>query len=142
MLALKKCLHSAKGKWVEELPGVLWAYKTTSQRPTRESPFALTYVMKAIIPTEIGMPTIRTEIPEEENTEALIKDLDTTDELREVAAVRIVLYQQRLASLHNRRVKLRTFKAKELVLRRVFENTANPADGKFQPDWEGPYTVV
>ena len=56
--ALKKCLHSAKGRWVEELPGVLWAYKTTSKKPTGESPFALTYGIKAIIPTEIGMPTI------------------------------------------------------------------------------------
>ncbi|RVW41911.1 hypothetical protein CK203_081557 [Vitis vinifera] len=26
--ALKKRLEQAKGKWVEELPGVLWAYRT------------------------------------------------------------------------------------------------------------------
>ena len=134
MLALKKRLHLAKGKWVEKLPGVLWAYKKTSRRLTGESPFALTYVMEAIIPMEKGIPTIRTYIPEEENTEAVIKDLDTTDELQEVAALRIASYQQRLASLHNRRVKFFTFKAKELVLRRVFENTANPKDGKFQPN--------
>ena len=38
-------------------------------------------------------------------------------------------------------MKLRTFKDSELVLRRVFENTPNPADGKFQANWEGPYTV-
>ena len=31
---------------------------------------------------------------------------------------------------------------KDLVLRRVFENTANTTEGKFQPNWEGPYTVV
>ena len=58
--ALKKFLHSAKGKWVKELPRGLWAYRTTSRKPTGESPFTLTYGMKAIIPTEIGMPTIRT----------------------------------------------------------------------------------
>ena len=133
---LKKRRHLAKGKWVEELPGVLWAYRTTRRKPTGESLFALTYGMKAIIPTEIGLPTIRTEIPEEANTEAIIKDLDATDELWEAAVVRIALYQQRLASLHNRRVKMRTFKDGELVLRRVFENTANPADEKFQPKWE------
>ena len=51
-------------------------------------------------------------------------------------------YQRRLASFHNRRVKSRMFKAGDLVIRRVFENTANPADGKFQPNWEGPYTMV
>ena len=88
------------------------------------------------------MPTIWTEIPEEANTKAVINDLDTTNELREVAVVRIASYQQMLASLHNRRVKSHTFKVGDLVLRRVFENTTNPADGKFQPNWEGPYTVV
>ena len=98
--------------------------------------------MKAIIPTEIGMPTIRTEIHEEANTEAIIKDLDTTEELQEAAVVRIATYQQRLVSLHNQRVKPRTFKAGDLVLRRVFENMANPTDRKFQPNWEGPYIVV
>ena len=88
------------------------------------------------------MPTIRTEILEEANIEAIIKDLDMADELQEAAAVSITSYQQRLSSLHNRRVKPRTFKVGDLVLRRVFENRANPADGKFQPNWEGPYTVV
>ena len=107
-----------------------------------ESPFALTYDMEAIIPIEIGMPTIRTEVLEEANAEAIIKDLNTTDELREAAAVCIASYQQRLANLHNWRVKRRTFKAGELILRRVFENTANPANGKLQANWEGPYKVV
>ena len=119
--ALKKRLHSTKGKWVNELPGVLWAYRTTSPKPTRESPFAITYGIEAIIPMEIRMPTIRTEIPKEANTEVVIKDLDTVNELREVAAVSITSYQQRLARLHNRCVKLRTFKARELVIRRVLK---------------------
>ena len=57
------------------------------------SPFALTYAMKAIIPTEIGVPTLRTEIPEKANVEVVTKDLDMTDELCEVAAVRIGSYQ-------------------------------------------------
>ena len=83
--------------------------------------------MKAIIPTEIGMPTIRIEVLEE----AITKDLDTTYELREVVAVRITSYKKRLENLHNRRVKPRIFKAGELVLRRVFENTGNRANLKF-----------
>ncbi|RVW72067.1 hypothetical protein CK203_054797 [Vitis vinifera] len=57
--ALKKRLEQAKGKWVEELPGVLWAYRTTPGRPTGNSPFALAYGMDVVIPTEIGFPTIR-----------------------------------------------------------------------------------
>ena len=37
LTALKKWLDSAKGKWVEELPGVLWAYRTTARKPTGSS---------------------------------------------------------------------------------------------------------
>ena len=70
----------------------------------------------------------------EVSIKAIIKDLDTVNELQEAATVCIASYQPRLASWHNWRVKPRTFKAGELVLRRVFENTSNPTDGKFQPN--------
>ena len=63
LTALKKRLDSAKGKWVDELPGVLWAYKTTARKSTGISPFAITYGMEAIILIEIGMPTIWTTSP-------------------------------------------------------------------------------
>ena len=98
--------------------------------------------MKAIILTKICMPTIRTYIPEQGNADLMIKDLDIVDELRESAAIRIASYQRRLASSYNKRVKPRTFQPGDLVLRRVFENTANPNAGKFQPNWEGPYLVT
>ena len=32
--ALKKRLEKTKGIWVDELPGVLWAYQMTPERPT------------------------------------------------------------------------------------------------------------
>ncbi|RVX16968.1 Retrovirus-related Pol polyprotein from transposon 17.6 [Vitis vinifera] len=38
------------------------AYRTTPGRPTGNTPFALAYGMDAVIPTEIGLPTIRTEV--------------------------------------------------------------------------------
>ena len=39
---LKKRLDDAKGKWVEELPHVLWTYQTTPRRSTGETPFSMT----------------------------------------------------------------------------------------------------
>ena len=65
LIALKKRLDSAKGKWVEELPGVLWAHRTMARKPTGISPFALTYGMEAVIPTEIDLPTIRIATPKQ-----------------------------------------------------------------------------
>ena len=45
--------------------------------------------MEATIPTKIGMPTLRTEIPKEANSEVVTTNLDMTDELHEAAVVHI-----------------------------------------------------
>ena len=127
---------------MDEIPEVLWAYRTIVCRPTVISPFALTYGMEAIVPTEIGMPTLRTNLPKQSNTESVIKDLDTAGELREAGVVRIASYHSRLENLYNRRVKPRMFQPWDLVLRKVFENTADPSARKLQLNWEGPYIVT
>ena len=41
--ALKTKLEDLKGSWVEYLPEVLWAYRTTQKSATRETPFALAF---------------------------------------------------------------------------------------------------
>ena len=98
--------------------------------------------MEAVIPTEMGLPTIRTATPESENAESIARELDMSDEQWEVAAIRITSYQRRLENSYNRRVKPREFRPGDLVLRKVFENTADPTTGKFQPNREGPYVVM
>ena len=119
---------------MDELPEVLWAYRTTSLKPTGVSPFALTYGMKAVIPTEIGMPILQTKILRKANTEAITKDLDMVNELQEAVVIRIASYQQRMTNLYNIWVRSRMFRVGDLVLRRVFENTTDPTTGKFQPN--------
>ena len=64
-------LEVAKGLWAEELPNVLWAYRTTARTPTEETPFRLTYGSEAVIPVEIGLPTPRILHPNPELTEEL-----------------------------------------------------------------------
>ena len=98
--------------------------------------------MKAIVPTEIGMPMLRTNIPEQSNIEFVIKDQDMADELREAAVVRIASYHHRLANLYNRRVKPRMFQPGDLVLRNVFENNTDSSAEKFQQNWEGSYIIM
>nr|XP_016499424.1 PREDICTED: uncharacterized protein LOC107818028 [Nicotiana tabacum] len=55
----KKRLDDAKGKWREVLPEVLWAYRTTSKISTGATPFSLVYGSEALIPVEVGKPSIR-----------------------------------------------------------------------------------
>ena len=66
---MRRNLEDKKGAWLEELPKVLWAQRTTKKRVTDESPFALVFGTEAILPTEAGLPTLTTLFAEnvEEN---------------------------------------------------------------------------
>nr|GEW82555.1 reverse transcriptase domain-containing protein [Tanacetum cinerariifolium] len=57
---IKACLGEGNKNWVEELPHILWAYRTMIKSSHCDTPFSLTYGTKAVIPAEIGMPTYRT----------------------------------------------------------------------------------
>ncbi|GKC71582.1 reverse transcriptase domain-containing protein, partial [Tanacetum coccineum] len=68
---------------------VLWAHRTVIKSSNGDTPFSLTYGTEAVIPTEIGMPTLRTtEINLKENNKALEINLDLLEERREQAAIR------------------------------------------------------
>ena len=58
LVELRKRLDTAKGRWPEELIEVLWAYRCTPQSSTNESPFSLVYGADAMIPVEIGEPSL------------------------------------------------------------------------------------
>ena len=69
---LQKKLDEAKGKWAEELHGVLWALHTTTKAATGETPFMLAYGSEAILPVEVALHTHRlTTFQEELNKAAL-----------------------------------------------------------------------
>ena len=67
--------------------------------------------------------------------------MDWATEIRETASIRMADYQKRVAAHYNRKARPRNFKNGTLVLRKVFENTAETGAGKCQANWEGPYIV-
>ena len=93
MNGLKKRLDDEKGKWVEELSYVLWIYRTTPRRLTRETPFSMTYGVKAVLLLETGFPTLRTSSFTPSNNDKLLrKSLDLIEERRENAMVQLAYY--------------------------------------------------
>ena len=78
---LKKRLDGPKGRWAEELPNVLWAYRTTLRRSTGETPFSLTYGAKAVVPDEINLCSARVEeFFSAQNGRLLVESLDFLEE--------------------------------------------------------------
>ena len=103
---LKKRLDRAKGRWAEELPSVLWAYRTTPRRSTSATPFSLPYGMEAVIPLKVGLPTLRSELCDKGlNDLNVARELDFAEEQREAAAIRLAAYQQQLARGYTQKVK-------------------------------------
>ncbi|GJV72022.1 hypothetical protein Tco_1492017 [Tanacetum coccineum] len=101
--------------------------------------FSLTYGTKAVIPAEIGMPTIRlAEVDLVQNNEALEISLDLLEERREEAAIREAKSKAKIEKYYNAKVRNTSFKLGDLVYR---NNDASRAEdtGKLCPKWEGPY---
>ena len=90
---IKTRLEGAKGVWPEELPSILWAYRTTVRIPTGETPFWMTFGTEAFVLVEIGMTTFRTAIHDDQQNDKQIRlNLDLIDEVREQAEERMKRY--------------------------------------------------
>ncbi|GJT42974.1 reverse transcriptase domain-containing protein [Tanacetum coccineum] len=138
---IKARLDERSRDWIEELPHVLWAHRTMIKSSNGETPFSLTYGTEAVIPAEIGMPTLRTaEIDQAKNNEALGINLDLIEEKREQAAIQEAKSKKKMEKYYNSRVRGTSFKPGEMVYR---SNEASHAKdgGKLGPKWEGPYEV-
>ncbi|GJV02677.1 reverse transcriptase domain-containing protein [Tanacetum coccineum] len=111
---MERRLGKAHQAWIDELPQVLWAHRTTPKSKNRETPFSLVYGSEAVIPIEIKK--------------------------REMASIKEVHYKQRREGYYNKNVKPSMFKPGTYVLRL---NNASKAEyqGKMGPTWEGPYVI-
>uniref|UniRef100_A0A2N9IQ60 Uncharacterized protein n=1 Tax=Fagus sylvatica TaxID=28930 RepID=A0A2N9IQ60_FAGSY len=140
---IKKRLEEAKGRWVEELPTVLWTFRITPRSSTEETPYSLTYGVEAVIPLEVGLPTLHSEEYDQDNNElVLAKDLDLAQERRDLAMIRLASYQGDLKKRYGKSVRERILTPGDLVLRKVLGSRRDPTQGKLGANWEGPYQIV
>ena len=100
------------------------------------------YDVEALIPVEVGEPTLRYfRADEESNNEAMLINLELLEERRDLAHVRMAAQKQRMERYYNRRANFRYFKIGDLVLRKVTQSTRELNAGKLGPTWEGPYQI-
>ena len=139
-MELRKRLDNAKGRWPEELVEVLWAYRCTPQSSMNESPFSLVYDVDAMIPVEIGKPSLRRELCDPtRNHQNMATHLDLLPELREKAQIRNLAAKRRAARKYNANLCPRSFVIRDIVWRMA--SSARKKDGKFSANWDGPYRI-
>ena len=128
---LKTKLEDLKGKWVEYLPEVLWACRTTRKSATKETPFALAFGTEAVNPVEVGLKSLRIELANiEHNEEVLRLNLDLLEEKREQVLEHMEDYHRKTARYYDQRVKPRSYKPGDLILKKLLPARKDPAHGK------------
>ena len=132
---IKTRLEGAKGVWLYKVPSVLWAYRTTIKTPIGETPFKLAYGSEVIIPAEVHMAKHKVmTYQDEDNEEQLCLNLDLIDKVRMDAEQRTARYKNLIGRQYDAMVKPKCFNIGDLVLKRVFLATRNPAHGKLGPN--------
>src|SRR4051812_30677583 len=131
-------LQRLVGAWTQELPSVLWSFRTTPNSSTGYTPFFMVHGAEAVLPAEVCRKAPRVvAYSEAESTDALEDAVDTLDEARDIAAARSTVYQQSLRNYHSRRLRPRSFVEGDLVLRLKQERPK-----KLESPWEGPYIIT
>ncbi|XP_074355947.1 uncharacterized protein LOC141695612 [Apium graveolens] len=115
---LEKRLEETKKTWPDELPKVLWSYRTTPRTGTNETPFKLAYGTEARIPIEIGSPSHRVvNFDEISNIEGFKTNLELLDEIREEAVRKMEGYKEKTRLYFGKKAKIREYEEGDLVLR-------------------------
>jgi len=137
---LKRRLEKAKGTWTEEVSRIVWAYHTTPQSTTKETPFSLVYSSDMMIPVEIqeNSPRFQNFVAEESNEERKV-NLDLLDEVREEARINAEALKRRVEYKYSSKLRPRQFQVTDLVMRK-----AHPyqLENKLSPKWTGPFRVT
>lgn len=136
--AIKKILlDDTKGKWVEQLPEVIWALNTTKSCATGFTPFRLMYGLEAMTPQELkqGSPrTNNTTIPDiDEPTTKYLLNGDRVDALEALNK-----YQAQTKVWQDNAITPKEFEEGDLVLIRTSRIESR---GKLEPKWEGPFII-
>jgi hypothetical protein len=129
------------GKWIKELPYVVWSSRTQSSRALHENtPFFMVYGSEAVLPADLifGAPILTFEsIAEAEATR--LEDIDVLEEERLNVVIQSAKYQQTLRRYHDKAVRHRSFAMGDLVLHRVLTGEGRH---KLSPPWQGPFIVA
>ncbi|XP_070050648.1 uncharacterized protein [Nicotiana tomentosiformis] len=110
----------------------------------RETSYMLVYGTEVVITAEVEIPSLRViqeaKLDDVEWIRVRHEQLMFIDEKRMDSLFHGHLYQNRMASAFNKRVKPLQFIPGQLVLQKIFPHQEE-AKGKFAPNWKGPYVV-
>jgi hypothetical protein len=137
--AIKKILKDqSKGKRAEEMLRAVWSHNTSVCRAMKFTPFRLLYREEPVTPEEIKLQNTRTRAEAIHNpTKAESKDLLEPELMK--AIENLQSYQNETRAWKDKKVKLRSIEAGDLVLLR---SPRMKASRKLELKWIEPFLVA
>jgi hypothetical protein len=147
---IKNALSKMGNRWIENLPAVLFADRTTVHGPTGFTPFYMVYGREPILPVETQYPTWRSLFTEEVTDRSKLLQLRAIQfQMRQENINEAILRKSRrrqegrdaFNDKHN--IRQRPFQVKDMVLRydsvrEIDKSTRRALDFR----WLGPYEIA
>jgi hypothetical protein len=129
------------GKWIRELPYVVWSLRTQPSRALHgNTPFFMVYGSEAVQPADLIFRAPRLTFESIAEAEATrLEDIDVLEEERLNIVIQSARYQQILRRYHDKVVWYRSFTVGDLVLRQILTGEGRH---KLSPLWEGPFIIL
>ena len=108
---------------------------TTCKSATQETPFALAFITEALALVEVGLKSPRIEFASTEHNEEVLRlNLDLLEVKREQVLKLIEDYHRKTTRYYDQRVKPRSYKPSNLVLKKLLPARKDPTHGKLGPN--------
>ena len=102
---------------------------------TQETPFSLAFGTEAVDPVEVELKSPRIELENIKNNEEVLRlNLDLLEEKREQVLKHMEDYHRKTARYYDQRVKPRSYKPGDLVLKKLLPARKDPTHGKLGPN--------
>jgi hypothetical protein len=106
--------------WVQELPSVLWALRTTLSRATGHTPFSLLYESEAMVPIKLEHKSFCVQhFNEEQSDDSQVHNLTKLEELCEATIIQLARHQQAMRRYHARNVCSCSFLVGDFILLKI-----------------------
>ena len=120
-------------------PRGIKTYRTTRGSATQETPFALAFGTEVVDLVDVGLKSPRIELASTEHNEEVLRlNLDLLEEKRYQVLKRMEDYHIKIERYYEQRVKPRSYKPSDLVLKKLLPARKDPAHGKLDPIGKDP----
>jgi hypothetical protein len=142
--ALKKRLYTendrAPGRWMNELPAVVWGLRMQPSRNAGVSPYFMVYAAGAVLPSDVAFGSPRVKHFDQSSADHTRElEINCTEERRLASCLRTAKYLEAIRRYYNKNVKDCSFVVGDLVLK---SKTSQEGMHKLSTPWEGPFVVV